>query len=150
VTGSIRGACGFGVTFQSAGQSVKAEAVSTKRPSGLKHAELTLSRWRRGVTNGFPLLASQSRAERSSEAVTNRYPSELNCAERTDPSCFMGRPSGCPVAASQSRAVLSHEAMSTLLAVRAELRSKHRPFMFMGMLKWLARGCVPDLRRFIP
>ena len=56
------------------------EAVSTRRPSGLKTALLTQSVWPWKVAKSLPLSASQSRAVWSCEAVSTRRPSGLKTA----------------------------------------------------------------------
>ena len=49
-----------------------AEAVSTRRPSGLKTALVTPSVWPWKMAKGLPESASQSRAVWSAEAVSTR------------------------------------------------------------------------------
>ena len=56
---------------------LSSEAVTIRRPSGLKLAALTRSSWRIGSPSGLPLSASHTRAVLSSDAVTIRRPSGL-------------------------------------------------------------------------
>src|SRR5262245_15586477 len=59
------------------------DAVTIRRPSGLKLAARTTPSWRIGSPTDSPLSASHSRAVLSSEAVTIRRPSGLKLAAVT-------------------------------------------------------------------
>ena len=67
------------------------EAVTTRRPSGLKAAARHCPGAARGAPTGLPVAASQTRAVPSSEAVTTRRPSGLKAAALTRALVLQGR-----------------------------------------------------------
>jgi hypothetical protein len=62
---------------------ISLETVATRWPHAPIFAERTAPSRRNGSVRGWPVAASQSRADLSSEEVRSRRPSGLNCASNT-------------------------------------------------------------------
>ena len=89
------------------------QAVTIRRPSGLKEASRTGPGWPIAWPRGMPLSASHERAVVSPLAVTMRRPSGLKAAFNTGPWWRIAWPNGLPVWPSHWRAVASRLAVST-------------------------------------
>ena len=86
-----------------------APVVTTRVPSGLNAAAVTVRVWANSRPRASPLSASHSRAVASAAAVSTRRPSALNATVVSSPSWPSSTARCSPVATSHSRAVLSAE-----------------------------------------
>ena len=125
---------------------LSAEAVKSRRPSGLNRADSTLASCLIGLPMGLQVPASHNRALLSQEAVTTRWLSGLNSAHLTTFSCFIGSPMALPVVAFHSRADLSSEAVTTRWP--SELNAQNaRSLHASWARKWLGRQRHPIAAR---
>ena len=136
---------------ESASQSravLSSEAVSTRRPSGLKTALLIRSVWPWKMAKSLPLSASQSRAVLSWEAVSTRRSSGLKTALKTGSVWPWKVAKSLPLSASQSRAVCPRGGQHAA-AVRAEDRARNPAAMALESGQELAAVGLPEPRGLV-
>ena len=125
------------------------EAVTTRRPSGLKAAPSSLRAWPFMTASGLPPAASHTRAVLSSEAVTTRVPSALNATLRTAPVWPFRSTTSRPSAASHRRAVPSSDAVAIRVPSGLKAASQHRAGVSLQHGDLPAADSVPEAGRAV-